>query len=156
MSANIPNFTYPQYAKRLGTALKVLDKHLSESALDEASKSATTTVSALIMQKGLYSFTGSDKDIILSVLNTMPGGFPKELTGRLKSTFISAYKNYGSTLLSKVRKEKGLTQKELAEASGFSQTMISRWENGSHAPSSKATKRLAEILGVHAEEIIDD
>lgn len=156
MSANITGYTYPQYAKKLGSALKVLDKHLSPEALEEASKSAASTVSNLIMQKGLNSFEGSDKDALISVLSTMPGGFPKELTGRLKNNFISSYKSYGSTLLAKVRKEKGLTQKELAEAAGFSQTMISRWESGGHAPSSRATKRLAEILGVHAEEIIDD
>ena len=43
----------------------------------------------------------------------------------------------------KVRKEKGLTQKQLSELTGISQADISRIENGTRNPSLEMIKRLA-------------
>ena len=45
------------------------------------------------------------------------------------------------------RKEKGLTQKELAARTGITQADISRLENGESNPSLKTMKRLAASLG---------
>lgn len=44
------------------------------------------------------------------------------------------------------RKEKGMTQKELAEATGISQADISRLEHGTGNPSIKTLQRVAQAL----------
>lgn len=48
----------------------------------------------------------------------------------------------------KVRKEKGLTQKQLSELTGISQSDISRIENGTRNPSLEMIKRLATGIGM--------
>ena len=48
----------------------------------------------------------------------------------------------------KVRKEKGLTQKQLSELTGISQADISRIENGTRNPSLEMIKRLAIGMGM--------
>ena len=48
----------------------------------------------------------------------------------------------------KVRKEKGLTQKQLSELTGISQADISRIENGTRNPSLEMIKRLATGMGM--------
>lgn len=48
----------------------------------------------------------------------------------------------------KVRKEKGLTQKQLSELTGISQSDISRIENGTRNPSLEMIKRLAIGMGM--------
>ena len=46
------------------------------------------------------------------------------------------------------RREKGVTQKELAENTGINQADISRIENGNGNPSLRTLKRIAEGLGM--------
>ncbi|MCI6697022.1 MAG: helix-turn-helix transcriptional regulator [Erysipelotrichaceae bacterium] len=48
----------------------------------------------------------------------------------------------------KVRKEKGLTQKQLSELTGISQSDISRIENGTKNPSLEMIKSLATGMGM--------
>lgn len=48
----------------------------------------------------------------------------------------------------KVRKEQGLTQKQLSELTGISQADISRIENGTRNPSLGMIKRLAAGMGM--------
>ena len=55
-----------------------------------------------------------------------------------------------------LRKRKGLTQKELAEAIPTSFSTFRRWENDIHTPNLKELSRLAEILDVSANEFIED
>ena len=45
------------------------------------------------------------------------------------------------------RKAIGMSQLELANAVGVSQTVVSRWESGKMAPSEKNAQKLKEILG---------
>ena len=51
----------------------------------------------------------------------------------------------------RVRKEKNLTQKELAEMVGTKQSNISRLESGSYNPSLELLKRIAIAMGKHLE-----
>ena len=46
------------------------------------------------------------------------------------------------------RREKGLTQKELAEITGINQADISKLENGNGNPSVRTLQRLADGLGM--------
>ncbi len=55
-----------------------------------------------------------------------------------------------------LRKRKGLTQKELAEAIPTSFSTFRRWENDIHTPNLKELSRLTEILDVSANEFIED
>ena len=57
--------------------------------------------------------------------------------------------------LKKARKEKGMTQKQLAALVGCDQREISRWECG-REPGAKMLKRLAKALGVPMETLVAD
>ena len=54
---------------------------------------------------------------------------------------------FGS-FLAQLRREKGMTQKELAERTGIDQADISKLENGTRNPSLKLLKRLADGMGM--------
>lgn len=53
-----------------------------------------------------------------------------------------------------LRKERGLTQKQLAEATNFSLSIINKWENGKKLPSYDALKTLARFFNVSGDEIL--
>ena len=51
-------------------------------------------------------------------------------------------------LIAQLRKEQGLTQKQLAEITGITQADISRLESGTANPSLRTLKRLAAGMGM--------
>ncbi len=55
-----------------------------------------------------------------------------------------------------IRKERGFTQKGLAEAAGLSQIQVHRYENGGAQPTLEAIKRLALTLSVTTDELVFD
>lgn len=58
-------------------------------------------------------------------------------------------------LLKRLRKEKGLTQEQLAERFYVSSRTVSRWETGSNLPDVATLIDLADFYGVDIREIID-
>lgn len=56
--------------------------------------------------------------------------------------------------IAEMRKEKGLTQEQLAELLGNSQKSISRWENGKTMPDLSLYEPLCEILGIQVSELL--
>ena len=56
--------------------------------------------------------------------------------------------------LAGLRKDKALTQKELAEMVGLNQAQVHRYEKGAAEPSMSALKRLALALGVTTDELV--
>ncbi len=52
-----------------------------------------------------------------------------------------------------IREERGISQVQLAEATGFEQSWISRVERGTRTPTWQNVVRLAEGLGVGAGEL---
>ena len=58
-------------------------------------------------------------------------------------------------LLKRLRKEKGLTQEQLAERFYVSSRTVSRWETGSNLPDVVTLIDLADFYGVDIREIID-
>lgn len=54
-----------------------------------------------------------------------------------------------------LRKRKGMTQRELAEAIPTSFSTFRRWENDEHTPNLKEISRIAEILDANANEFIE-
>ena len=56
--------------------------------------------------------------------------------------------------LARLRKDKGLTQKELAEMVGLNQAQIHLYEKGAAEPSMSALKRLALALAVTTDELV--
>ncbi|HQU44116.1 MAG TPA: helix-turn-helix transcriptional regulator [Pirellulales bacterium] len=52
-----------------------------------------------------------------------------------------------------LRKEKGLTQEQLAQRSGLPQSHISKLENGKHSPSALTLEKIASALGVPSSEL---
>ncbi len=53
-----------------------------------------------------------------------------------------------------LRKEKGLSQKELGALIGVSNKAVSKWETGASAPKTETIIKLAAVLGVTAEELL--
>lgn len=61
---------------------------------------------------------------------------------------LALKKDYDSgDLLRRIREDKQLTQKQLAEVSGFKQPTISQWENGRTAPTTTALISVLDALG---------
>lgn len=52
--------------------------------------------------------------------------------------------------------ERGLTQKQLEHEAGLSENRISKWKAGQGSPSAVSIGRMAKILGVPAEYLLDD
>jgi transcriptional regulator with XRE-family HTH domain len=57
-------------------------------------------------------------------------------------------------LILDLRKEKGLTQKQLAEAMNISDKTISKWERGLGCPDVSLLNELSEVLSVNIEKIL--
>ena len=53
-----------------------------------------------------------------------------------------------------LREKKGLTQQDVADMLGVTPAAVSKWENGSSKPRAEVLFKLADILGVKAEELM--
>ena len=56
--------------------------------------------------------------------------------------------------IKKIRKDKGLTQEQLAELLGVSLMTIRRWEWGNTSPNSKMLLKLADVFCLSPEELL--
>lgn len=63
-------------------------------------------------------------------------------------------KKIGS-FLRELRKEKGITQEQLAELTGVSNRSVSRWETGTNLPDLDILIQLADYYNVELREILD-
>jgi transcriptional regulator with XRE-family HTH domain len=73
---------------------------------------------------------------------------------RLKLTPISSDKETLGQRLARVRKQKGLTQVELAERTGLIQVIVSDYERGKLRLPAEMAVRFAEALGVTTDELL--
>lgn len=62
-------------------------------------------------------------------------------------------KNIGETIAS-LRKEKGMTQNELAEKMNITDKAVSKWERNLSCPDINTISKLADVLGVSVEELL--
>jgi len=58
-------------------------------------------------------------------------------------------------ILDKLRKERGMTKEELAYKAEVSYSMITAIENGSRIPGLRIANRLAKVLGVKVDDLIN-
>ena len=58
--------------------------------------------------------------------------------------------------LALLRKDRGLSQSELAVKLGISQTMVAYYENHSPSPAVDVAKRCADVLGVSLAALVDE
>ncbi len=58
-------------------------------------------------------------------------------------------------IISTLRKEKGMTQKEIANRLGITDKAVSKWERDVAYPDTGTIPKLAEILGVSVEELMN-
>jgi len=58
-------------------------------------------------------------------------------------------------IISALRREKGMTQKELADLLNITDKAVSKWERGISCPDTQTIPKLAEILGVSIEELMN-
>ena len=57
-------------------------------------------------------------------------------------------------MIAELRKEKGMTQLELAEKMGVTDKAVSKWERDLSCPDINSLPKLAEILGVTVDELM--
>lgn len=57
-------------------------------------------------------------------------------------------------LIAGLRKEKGMTQLELAEKMGVTDKAVSKWERNLSCPDIQSIPKLAQILGVSVEDLL--
>lgn len=57
-------------------------------------------------------------------------------------------------MIAELRKEKGMTQLELAEKMGVTDKAVSKWERDLSCPDINSLPNLAEILGVSVDELM--
>ena len=62
--------------------------------------------------------------------------------------------NKTGRLIERMRREKNMTQAELADAVGVSKQAVSNWERGKRLPDVSLIESLSETLGVRAAELI--
>ena len=58
-------------------------------------------------------------------------------------------------IISTLRKEKGMTQKELADMLSITDKAVSKWERDLACPDTQTIPKLAEILGISVEELMN-
>lgn len=58
------------------------------------------------------------------------------------------------TLIAQTRKEKGMTQLELAEKMGVTDKAVSKWERDLSCPDVSSLPALAQVLGLSLEELM--
>lgn len=58
-------------------------------------------------------------------------------------------------MISSMRREKGLTQRELADKLNITDKAVSKWERDLSFPDTATIPRLAEILGISIEELMN-
>lgn len=58
-------------------------------------------------------------------------------------------------IISTLRKEKGMTQKDLADMLNITDKAVSKWERDIACPDTLTIPKLAEILGVSVEELMN-
>ena len=76
------------------------------------------------------------------------------MTDAERELYTTAYAEAGwamelAELVYKTRTEAGLTQTQLADAMGTSQSAVAAWENGARVPGVEALERLARACGKH-------
>ena len=64
-----------------------------------------------------------------------------------------AYKSMGE-IISTLRREKGMTQKDIADKLGITDKAVSKWERDIAFPHTATIPKLAEILEINVEELI--
>ena len=63
--------------------------------------------------------------------------------------------NKSGKFIAKLRKEKNMTQEQLAEKMGVSINAVSKWERGLSFPDVSLYKKLCKELGINIEELIN-
>ena len=58
------------------------------------------------------------------------------------------------TMIAALRKERGMTQLELAEQMGVTDKAVSKWERDLSFPDVSSLPRLAEIFGIYVDELM--
>lgn len=58
-------------------------------------------------------------------------------------------------LIAALRREHGMTQKELADRLGITDKAVSKWERNVSYPDTATLPKLSELLGVSVEELLD-
>ena len=58
--------------------------------------------------------------------------------------------------LKEIRKQKKMTQREVAEACGTTQGAYNHWEIGIRSPKPETLRKIAEVLGCSVDELLAD
>ena len=64
--------------------------------------------------------------------------------------------NYFGNIVKNLRKQRNLTQEEMAEILNVSCQAVSKWENGTSDPSTSNLCALAKLYGIPVEELLHE
>lgn len=118
----------------------------------------------MVMQKAMH--IGIPKRLDKEIAKFMDRLNPDELTEamsaqvppEMKMYWFYGFETYKQLIelskLEKLRKEKKLTQKALADKVGVSQKDISRWETLSVSPGTEKLKKMADALGCSLDDLV--
>ena len=73
----------------------------------------------------------------------------------MKSHELAAQRSALGRLLKSIREEKGLLQREVAERLGTPQSFVSKYESGERRIDLPELKRIAAVLGLPFETLLD-
>jgi len=109
----------------------------------------------IIWASGQFSGCQFDAPIASSLLSAIRLQRPQYSAPLTKRTPEKLPTNFGKRL-QRIRREKGLSQQDLAAGLGVSAPSISGWEKGRTNPKSCRLTTLASLLGVTPTDLIDD
>ncbi|MEW4455564.1 helix-turn-helix domain-containing protein [Bremerella sp. JC817] len=66
---------------------------------------------------------------------------------------VDKYRRKVGKVVRELRRQKSMSQEELAERAGISQSHLSRLETGLHVPTSTTMEKIADALGVHPSQL---
>ncbi len=99
------------------------------------------------------------KDEVRAVVETMKEILFPEVIGSVsdyvpeeRPSALVSYANWVGSRIKAQREAKGITQEELGQKTGLTQSHISRLEGGMHSPAKRTLERIADALSVNVKE----
>ena len=106
--------------------------------------------------------TCQDQETYIAILDAMREIIFPELIGKVNygvagtsapTEKFQKYKSFLGNRIVELRKASGMTQGELAEKTGLTQSHVSRLEKGQHSPSRKTLEKIASAFGMEVSEL---
>jgi DNA-binding XRE family transcriptional regulator len=135
--------------------------------MDLTGQEKSFALAVAVIQDRVKNLSQEDKDDLFSLVPALFNDDEEEQQAAFKAAYeiihpikakvkpvqcvnepIQNWLTFVSTKIRAAREEAGMTQEQLAEATGLQQPHISRLEKGEHSPTAKTLKKIADAIGV--------